>query len=231
MLGPHGADLLRALACGLVMIAIGHLLIMERAEWFVFDRLTQWTVHTRPLDPSLAIVAIDDKSIQELGAIGKTWPWPRSTYADMITFLRASRAREIWIDLTFETPDAESFRDDEVRAAAAAAGNVRFGLIEGSRSIFQPTFDVTLPPTTTPVIHYDLHDEHLLAWPPPFNTLMAQPGGPVTPAAPLISEGEKLLQTLPTDDRTDPTKIATLWRMRRHRRWRSVFATRSSTSA
>jgi CHASE2 domain-containing sensor protein len=121
----------------MVMIAIAHLLIMERAEWFVFDRLTQWTVHTRPLDPSLAIVAIDDTSIRELGAKGWKWPWPRGAYADMIAFLRASGAREIWVDVTFETPDADSFQDDELRAVAAAAGNVRFGLIEGSTSMFQ----------------------------------------------------------------------------------------------
>jgi adenylate cyclase len=211
MMGPRGADLLRALVCGMVMIAIAHLLIMERAEWFVFDRLTQWTVHTRPLDPSLAIVAIDDTSIRELGAKGWKWPWPRGAYADMIAFLRASGAREIWVDVTFETPDADSFQDDELRAVAAAAGNVRFGLIEGSTSMFQPTFNVTLPVSSTPVIHFDLHDQHLLAWPPPFNTLIAQAGGPVTAAAPLVGEGEKLLHTLTTDDRTDPAKIAALW--------------------
>jgi adenylate cyclase len=211
MLGPHGADLLRALTCGLVMMAVAHLLIMERAEWFAFDRLTQWTVHTRPLDPSLAIVAVDDKSIQELGAKGWTWPWPRGAYADMIAFLRASGAREIWIDLTFVTPDADSFQDDELRAVAAAAGNVRFGRVEGSRSIFEPTFDVSLPVSSTPVIHYDLREQHLLAWPPPFNTLIAQKDGPVTPAAPLVGEGEKLLHALPADDRTNPEKIAPLW--------------------
>ena len=216
MAGPRGADLWLALVCGLAMVLVAHLLMMERAEWFAFDRLTQWTVAARPLDPSLTIVAIDDQSIRELGdakAKGWAWPWPRGAYADLIAFLRASGAREIWIDLIFQTPDADSFQDDELRAVASAAGNVRFGAVEGSTSIFQPTYDVSLPPLSSSeaAIHRDISGAHVLAWPPPFNTLIKQANGPVTAAAPLVIEGEKMLDKLPADDRTDPAKIAALW--------------------
>jgi len=216
MAGPRGADLWLALVCGLAMVLVAHLLMMERAEWFAFDRLTQWTVAARPLDPSLTIVAIDDQSIRELGdakAKGWAWPWPRGAYADLIAFLRASGAREIWIDLIFQTPDADSFQDDELRAVASAAGNVRFGAVEGSTSIFQPPYDVSLPPLSSSeaAIHRDISGAHVLAWPPPFNTLIKHANGPVTAAAPLVIEGEKMLDKLPADDRTDPAKIAALW--------------------
>jgi adenylate cyclase len=215
-LGPRGTDLLLALACAVAMFGVAHLFIMERAEWFIFDRLTQWTMWSRPLDPSLAIVAIDDKSIEELGdpaTKGWAWPWPRGAYADLVAFLRASGAKEIWIDLTFVTPDADSYQDDELRAVAAAAGNVRFGQLEGSRSVFQPTFDVTLPLATTveTVIHTDRSGQHLLAWPRPFNRLIQDANSPVTPAAPLVIEGEKMLKALSADDRTDSGKVPALW--------------------
>jgi len=125
----------------------------------------------------------------------------------------ARRAREIWIDLIFQTPDADSFQDDELRAVASAAGNVRFGAVEGSTSIFQPPYDVSLPPLSSSeaAIHRDISGAHVLAWPPPFNTLIKQANGPVTAAAPLVIEGEKMLDKLPADDRTDPAKIAALW--------------------
>jgi CHASE2 domain-containing sensor protein len=213
--GQRSVDLLLALICGATLIALQNTPFLQRAEWLAFDKLTQWTAASRPLDPSLAIVAIDDKSLDELGAAQSwAWPWPHGAYADLIAYLKASGAREIWIDLVFYTPDPDSFQDDELRAVAAAAGNVRFGQGAGkdSVSLFQPTFNVSLPPTTeeNPVIHGDINGQRLLAWPPPFNSLKRE-ASLVTPAALLIKDGEKLLKALPADDRTDSQKIAALW--------------------
>ena len=214
--GQRGIDLLLALFCAIVLLAAQRLPIVQRAEWFAFDRLTQWTARTRPLDPSLAIVAIDDDSIQALASPkvkAWPWPWPRGAYADMIAYLKASGAREIWIDLFFETPDADTFQDDELRAAIAAAGNVHIGRRKDATSLFAPNFNVTLPPTPQDeaVLHGDIDGKHLLAWPPPFNELIRQKDGLVTPSAILVVEGEKLLKTLPADDRASPEKVAALW--------------------
>ncbi len=211
--GPRWIDLGLALFCGASLIALQHTTFLQRAEWLLFDKLTQWTASSQPLDPSLALVAIDDQSLDELGAANWAWPWPRGAYADLIAYLKASGAREIWIDIFFDTPDPDSFQDDELRAVAAAAGNVHFGQREGSVSLFQPTFDVTLPTTTArdTVIHGDIHGEHLLAWPPPFDELKGEKNGPITPAGTPVIEGEKLLKTLSADDRTDPQKIAAVW--------------------
>ena len=209
--GQRGIDLLLALFCGVSLIALQGTPFLQRAEWLAFDKLTQWTPGARPLDPSLAIVAIDDNSLKELGAPPNNWawPWPRGAYADLIAYLKVAGAREIWLDLIFYTPDQNAFEDDEVRAVAAAAGNVRFG--QGSDgvsvSIFQPTFNVAVPATTeeNPVIHSDINGGHLLAWPARFNDLKG-----VTSAAIPVVEGEKLLKTLSADDRTDSQKIAAL---------------------
>ena len=210
--GQRGIDLLLALICGVGLIALQGTPFLQRAEWLAFDKLTQWTPKARPLDPSLAIVAIDDNSLKELGAPpgNWAWPWPRSAYADLIAYLKAAGAREIWLDLVFYTPDHDSFQDDELKAVAAAAGNVHFGQGKDgvSVSIFQPTFSVAVPATTeeNPVIHSDVNGGHLLAWPARFNDLKG-----VTSAAIPVVEGLKLLKTLSADDRTDPQKVAAIW--------------------
>ncbi len=215
--GQGWIDRLSAILCAGILIALQNTSPVVRAEWLVFDKLTKWTAASRPLDPSLALVVIDDRSIDALGSPQSkqwAWPWPRGAYADMIAYLKAAGAREIWIDLVFYTPDNDSFQDDELRAVAAAAGNVRFGQGEGSTSIFQPTFNVHLPETTgkEPVIHTDIAEKHLLAWPLPFNDLALQKqDNPVTAAAPLVAEGEKILKRLPAEDRVDETKLRSLW--------------------
>ena len=140
-------------------------------------------------------------------------PGRAGAYADIIAYLKACGAREVWIDLTFETPDADTFQDDELRAVIAAAGNVRIGQKKNSTALFGPNFNVTLPPLSPDhaVIHGDIDDNHLLAWPEPFNTLIAQKESPVTSAAPLVGEGEKLLRAVPADDRSDAGKVAAAW--------------------
>jgi len=213
--GPRSRDLLLALACAAGLIALQNTSLSQRAEWLIFDKLTQWTAKMHPLDPSLALVVIDDNSINELGARQTkswAWPWPRGAYADMIAYLKACGAREIWIDLVFYTPDADGFQDEELRAVAAAAGNVHFGQGEGDASIFQPTFRVALPTTNEkePVIHEDIEGRHLLAWPVPFNQL-TEKGGSVTSAAPLVIDGEKLLKRLSPEERVQPDKIGATW--------------------
>jgi adenylate cyclase len=214
--GQRGIDLFLALICGISLIALQATPPFQRAEWLAFDKLTQWTAKSRPLDSSLALVAIDDDSIAELGSASSwSWPWPRGAYADIIAYLKASGAREIWIDLVFYTPDPDGFQDDELTAVAAAAGNVHFGQGIGKDSVsrFQPSFNVAVPVTTeeNPVIHTDINGQALLAWPEPFNVLKKPEYQFVTPAALLIKDGQNLLKAIPADDRTDPQKVGAAW--------------------
>jgi len=69
-----------------------------------------------PLD-AIVIVAIDDKSLQEIGR----WPWDRSVMADVLPKLSGSKV--IGIDIAFfEDQDAET--DLELGTAIYTAGNV-----------------------------------------------------------------------------------------------------------
>ena len=70
-------------------------------------------------NPDIAIIAIDDKSIAELGR----YPWSRDRYAHLIDRLAAAKAKVIVFDAFF--PERENVKNDRLFAAAIKrAGNV-----------------------------------------------------------------------------------------------------------
>ena len=52
-------------------------------ELFLEDTLFS----TKPISEEIVIIAIDDKSIQEIGQ----WPWPREVFSILITKLESNR--------------------------------------------------------------------------------------------------------------------------------------------
>lgn len=72
-----------------------------------------------PLEPSIGIVAIDDKSIAELGR----YPWTRTEYARLLDKLKAAQAKAVMFDAFF--PEREGLVSDQAFASATKrAGNV-----------------------------------------------------------------------------------------------------------
>lgn len=72
-----------------------------------------------PLEPSIGIIAIDDKSIAELGR----YPWTRSQYARLLERLRAAQAKAVMFDAFF--PEREDMVNDQAFSAAMQkSGNV-----------------------------------------------------------------------------------------------------------
>jgi len=65
-----------------------------------------------PLEPSIAIIAIDDKSIAELGR----YPWSRNQYALLLEKLKAAQAKAVLFDAFF--PEREDIVNDQAFAAA-----------------------------------------------------------------------------------------------------------------
>jgi adenylate cyclase len=73
--------------------------------------------------PDIAIIAIDDKSIAELGR----YPWSRDHYARLIDRLAAVKAKAVIFDAFF--PERENTAHDQLFAAATRrAGNVVLGV-------------------------------------------------------------------------------------------------------
>jgi adenylate cyclase len=109
----------RPIAAGLLVGLIG-------AVFFLSGVLDTWSLMagdrlflSRPSDPNIVIVAIDDAS---LAAIGR-WPWPRSVHADLISRLSAAGAAAIGYDVNFPE-SSDDANDTALRDALRKAGNV-----------------------------------------------------------------------------------------------------------
>jgi adenylate cyclase len=67
------------------------------------------------------LVAIDDKTLQEMPEYGRFFTWPRTLHARVIENLTQARARTIALDILFDVPAPG---DEELIQAIAAHGNV-----------------------------------------------------------------------------------------------------------
>lgn len=92
--------------------------------------------------PEIAIVAIDDSSMNQVGR----WPWPRSKMAELITKIAEGGAKIIAVDVIFlPLPGPEASREDQILGEATRkAGNVVFpfyftlGKPEGGKKVEAP---------------------------------------------------------------------------------------------
>jgi adenylate cyclase len=69
-------------------------------------------------DSQIAIIVIDQASLNSRAQDGLTWPWPREMYVPIIKFLNAAGARAIAFDMLF-TEESSNGVDDDQRFAAA----------------------------------------------------------------------------------------------------------------
>lgn len=125
-MGPAGHRLRRHAA--LLALAAGVSLSgwLSPAAWERLElQWMQWSQERRgkrAVPPPLAIVAIDDFSLQQaqnadlsadpaIRALG-SWPWPRAVYGDLADTLIGCGAKAVAIDLLFETPSSHGPSDD-----------------------------------------------------------------------------------------------------------------------
>jgi adenylate cyclase len=86
---------------------------------------TLYDVHLRHWsytpDSDVIIVAIDPKSLDELGR----WPWPRSVHAKLIDRLHAAGVRDVGMDVVLSSDDTRHPEHDQLLAESMrGAGNV-----------------------------------------------------------------------------------------------------------
>jgi len=84
-------------------------------------------------DPDIVVVAVDDKSLAEIGA----WPWSRDVHARLIDRLEDAGAATIAYDVAFLEPGPDPAADQALAQAIARGGNVRLAAIA--------TFDARAP--------------------------------------------------------------------------------------
>lgn len=74
--------------------------------------------------PDIAVIAIDDRSIAELGR----YPWSRDRYARLIDRLAAAKAKAVMFDVFFPEPENEA-KDRLLADALNRAGNVALSVV------------------------------------------------------------------------------------------------------
>lgn len=95
------------------------------AEWKTLDWRFRNFSDARRADPRLALVMIDQGSLDRFEKDGVYWPWPRSLYGAALDFLNAAGAKTVVFDLLFTSPSAiGTDQDRELAAAMRRFGNV-----------------------------------------------------------------------------------------------------------
>ncbi|HOE18288.1 MAG TPA: CHASE2 domain-containing protein, partial [Syntrophorhabdaceae bacterium] len=90
--------------------------------------LKAFDVYSRLLNPArssdrIAIIEVDQRSIDALSRESINWPWPRQMYAPIVEYL--SKADAVFIDILFTEPSSYGHDDDRVLAEAIGkASNV-----------------------------------------------------------------------------------------------------------
>jgi adenylate cyclase len=76
----------------------------KRAEVLAYDARVQWTARPDQARRDIAIIEIDDQSVQALERIYGRWPWPRLAHAAVVRYLSRAPARVIAYDVLFTEP-------------------------------------------------------------------------------------------------------------------------------
>ncbi|MDF1483876.1 CHASE2 domain-containing protein [Ramlibacter sp. H39-3-26] len=96
----------------LAAAALGWINGLGPQDGLLMDQITR--LNGRVPSPGIVIVAIDDRSIAELGR----WPWRRSLHAALLERLHAAGARAVGLDIIFSDEDLLHPQDDAALAAA-----------------------------------------------------------------------------------------------------------------
>ncbi|QMW21896.1 CHASE2 domain-containing protein [Sandaracinobacteroides saxicola] len=109
-----------ALVMALFLAALALLGAPFRADNLIYDYVAREKV--RAVSARVMIVAIDDRSLRELGR----WPWPRSVHAGMLDALAAARPAAVGYDVLFLEPSGD---DAALAAAMARLGRVQLPVL------------------------------------------------------------------------------------------------------
>jgi len=99
------------------------ILILFTNEFNKVDTLIyDWLLTKTPavIEQNAVIIAIDEKSIKEIGR----WPWSRDVHATLLNTLETSKAKAIGFDILFVDPDKQ-FPDRDINFAKAIEKNNR----------------------------------------------------------------------------------------------------------
>lgn len=86
-----------------------HFGLFDRIESASFDHRAGMFRSEATIHPDVVVVLIDEDSLQYMDDIVGRWPWPRSTYRDLIEFFALADAQTFALDILFtEQQDASA---------------------------------------------------------------------------------------------------------------------------
>jgi adenylate cyclase len=88
------------------------------AEWWLFDLFSRQLAKSRPADPRIVLVAVDENSVRNLDEFYGRPPYPRDVWALVVGELERAGAKVIAFDLLFSEENPASPEGDRAFAAA-----------------------------------------------------------------------------------------------------------------
>ncbi|HRZ87357.1 MAG TPA: diguanylate cyclase [bacterium] len=108
-------------AYAFVLMPLGFLETPQLKALDIFFRISHALRKAPAAVSSLAVVAIDDVSLQQ---VNRKWPWDRDVYEKMVRQLNAAQPRVIGFDIIFLGESANKENDEAFRRAIGESGNV-----------------------------------------------------------------------------------------------------------
>lgn len=98
--------------------------LLEPFELKTYDQLCQLSEASSSSPEEIALVVIDQGSLEATLEQGITWPWPRQMYAPIVHFCTSSDARAVVFDILYTEPSAYGVEDDQLLAEALQESKV-----------------------------------------------------------------------------------------------------------
>jgi len=143
--------------------------LLERTDNRLGDWLLQAHAASRQPPGDIVVLAIDQRSLDELNEIAGSWPWPRSVHGELLAALEPHAPAAVAFDIMFN--EADSFRPDSdqaFREIVAAQDNLFFAslnLVDGNPgplSLLPDSFGAERGEGADPAAHATLLLPHVL---------------------------------------------------------------------
>ncbi|MFA4875034.1 MAG: adenylate/guanylate cyclase domain-containing protein [bacterium] len=97
--------------------------LLHALEYKTYDLRMMATRHAaKGSGENVALLYVDQPSLDTMKEMGITWPWPRELYAGALEFARRGGAKAVLFDLFFSEDSSYGVADDEGFAKGIAAG-------------------------------------------------------------------------------------------------------------
>ena len=100
--------ILIALTVALAVIGLKHWGALQRLEWISFDQRIQSARADAKAPDDIAVILIDEASLQAMNPLLGRYPWPRSVYADLLDFLSLGHPRAVVFDILFSENEKDA---------------------------------------------------------------------------------------------------------------------------